>query len=67
MRQVARFQDSHIMYNPTIFNSQPNTKIKFFDDRSKRQTEEEDSEEDKGDKKDGEQGTYKWIEMCFEK
>ena len=63
MRQVARFQDSHIMYNPTIFNSQPNTKIKFFDDRSKRHTEEED----KGDKKDEEQGTYKWIEMCFEK
>jgi hypothetical protein len=33
------------MYNPTIFNSQPNTKIKFFDDRSKRHTETEDIEE----------------------
>ena len=38
---MARFQDSHIMYNPAIFNSQPNTKIKFFDDRTKRHTEED--------------------------
>jgi hypothetical protein len=29
------------MYNPAIFNSQPNTKIKFFDDRTKRHTEED--------------------------
>lgn len=50
--KVARFQDSHILYNPTIFNSQPNTKIKFFDDRSKRHTqEEEDSREEELDAK----------------
>ena len=40
--KVAKYQDSHIMYNPTIFNSQPNTKIKFYEsNRSKRDTEEE--------------------------
>merc|ERR1719490_77290 len=44
--KVARYEDSHIMYNPTIFNSQPNTKIKFYESkRSKRSTEEEVMEE----------------------
>ena len=44
--KVAKYQDSHIMYNPTIFNSQPNTKIKFYEsNRSKRSTEEEALEE----------------------
>jgi hypothetical protein len=39
---VAKYQDSHIMYNPTIFNSQPNTKIKFYESfRSRRSSEEE--------------------------
>lgn len=39
--KVAKYQDSHIMYNPTIFNSQPNTKIKFYETkRSKRSKEE---------------------------
>merc|ERR1712083_1272590 len=34
------------MYNPTIFNSQPNTKIKFYEsNRSKRSTEEAAIEE----------------------
>ena len=40
--KVAKYQDSHIMYNPTIFNSQPNTKIKFYEsNRSKRDTKKE--------------------------
>jgi len=44
--KVAKYQDSHIMYNPTIFNSQPNTKIKFYESkRSKRSTEEKVMEE----------------------
>jgi len=30
--KVAKYQDSHILYNPTIFHSQPNTNVKFFDD-----------------------------------
>ena len=41
--QVAKYQDSHIMYNPTIFNSQPNTRIKFYEnERKKRDIEEGD-------------------------
>merc|ERR1719225_1150184 len=31
--KVAKYQDSHIMYNPTIFNSQPKTRIKFYESR----------------------------------
>ena len=47
--KVAKYQDSHIMYNPTIFNSQPNTKIKFYEsNRSKRSTEEAVMEEVRG-------------------
>ena len=39
--KVAKYQDSHIMYNPTLFNSQPNTRIKFYDNnRKKREAEE---------------------------
>jgi len=34
--KVAKYQDSHIMYNPTIFNSQPNTRIKFYESRRKK-------------------------------
>jgi len=41
--KVAKYQDSHIMYNPTIFNSQPNTRIKFYEnERKKRDIEEGD-------------------------
>jgi len=47
--KVAKYQDSHIMYNPTIFNSQPNTKIKFYETqrngRSQEETVKEESEE----------------------
>ena len=47
--KVAKYQDSHIMYNPTIFNSQPNTKVKFYEsNRSKRSTEEAAVEEVRG-------------------
>ena len=35
--KVAKYQDSHIMYNPTIFNSQPNARIKFYENRRKRE------------------------------
>merc|ERR1719225_383937 len=37
--KVAKYQDSYIMHNPTIFNSQPNTRIKFYDNRKKREAE----------------------------
>merc|ERR1719184_255856 len=39
--KVAKFQDSHIMYNPTIFNSQPNTKIKFYETKRNGRSQEE--------------------------
>jgi len=59
--KVAKYQDSHIMYNPTIFNSQPNTKIKFYEsNRSKRSTEEavieEVREKDRLEKREAEGG-----------
>jgi len=42
--KVAKYQDSHIMYNPTIFNSQPNTKIRFYEnERSKREASENEN------------------------
>ena len=51
--KVAKYQDSHIMYNPTIFNSQPNTKIKFYETKkSKRSTEEEVLEEVRGEEEE---------------
>lgn len=35
--KVAKYQDNHILYNPTIFNSQPNTRIQFYENsRNKR-------------------------------
>jgi len=41
--KVAKYQDQHIMYNPTIFNSQPNTKINFYQTaRTKRENEPEE-------------------------
>ena len=44
--KVAKYQDSHIMYNPTLFNSQPNTRIKFYDYNRKKREAEEPSAED---------------------
>jgi len=45
--KVAKYQDSHIMYNPTIFNSQPNTKIRFYEnERTKREANEANENED---------------------
>jgi len=38
--KVARYQDSHILYNPAIFNSQPNTKVEFYEDRIRRHTDQ---------------------------
>merc|ERR1719481_498124 len=44
--KVAKYQDSHIMYNPTIFNSQPNTKIRFYEnERTKREASESNENE----------------------
>merc|ERR1719356_2209759 len=44
--KVAKYQDSHIMYNPTIFNSQPNTKIRFYEtERTKREANEASDKE----------------------
>jgi len=38
--KVAKYQDSHILYNPTIFNSQPTAGVKFYSDsRQKRHVE----------------------------
>ena len=34
--KVAKYQDSHIMYNPTIFNSQPNARIKFYENNQRK-------------------------------
>ena len=44
--KVAKYQDSYIMHNPTIFNSQPNTRIKFYESRKKREAEAGVSEEE---------------------
>lgn len=38
--KVAKYQDSHIMYNPTIFNSQPNTRIQFYENERFRRDAE---------------------------
>ena len=38
--KVAKYQDSHIMYNPTIFNSQPNARIKFYENSRKKRDAE---------------------------
>lgn len=39
--KVAKYQDSHILYNPTIFNSQPTAGVKFYSDgRLKRHLED---------------------------
>jgi hypothetical protein len=48
------------MYNPAIFNSQPNTKIKFFDDRTKRHTEE-DLEEVGMERNDGKEDNWRKL------
>ena len=37
--KVAKYQDSHIMYNPTIFNSQPNARIKFYENNQRKKRE----------------------------
>jgi len=49
--KVAKYQDSHILYNPTIFNSQPNTRIQFYEgDRFKRDANEQrDADEEEVD------------------
>merc|ERR1719481_1554048 len=43
--KVAKYQDSHIMYNPTIFNSQPNTRIKFYENERKKRDAEDDEDD----------------------
>lgn len=75
--KVAKYQDSHIMYNPTIFNSQPNTKIKFYEShRSKRSTEEEvveelserkkrEAEEDGGNEEGSAREARGWCDDSF--
>jgi hypothetical protein len=52
------------MYNPTIFNSQPNTKIKFFDDRSKRHTQE-DPEEKEEEEEGSDKNIIKGIQLFY--
>ena len=48
--KVAKYQDSYIMHNPTIFNSQPNTRIKFYDNKRKKREAEAGLTEEDGDK-----------------
>ncbi|XP_023326401.1 uncharacterized protein LOC111699877 [Eurytemora carolleeae] len=43
--KVARYQDSHILYNPAIFNSQPTPNLEFSEERFRRHTENQESED----------------------
>lgn len=38
--KVAKYEDNHIAYNPTIFNSQPGSRISFYHHRTRRETED---------------------------
>ena len=51
--KVAKYQDSHIMYNPTIFNSQPNARIKFYENNQRRKREASPGEEVGGEAGEG--------------
>ncbi|TRY67777.1 hypothetical protein TCAL_11791 [Tigriopus californicus] len=38
--KVAKYEDNHIAYNPTIFNSQPGSRISFYHHRTRREAED---------------------------
>ena len=44
--KVAKYEDSHIAYNPTLFHSKPGNRISFYHHRTKRDAAASASDED---------------------
>ena len=47
--KVAKYEDDHIAYSPTIFNSKPTSRISFYHHRQKRATSPEEEQEPEDD------------------
>jgi len=43
--KVAKYENNHISYHPTLFNSKPSTRISFYHHRTKREDLESSSEQ----------------------